>query len=107
MEVEQPGGHWSGWWKRRSLSGPATEKERSNRDGPKDRQFHKLTDEGLVEETGEPVPVTWPKFTEGKVVEVKGVPFKVQRINRSTLVLRPVLQGGFTSARRMMDRYRG
>lgn len=40
-----------------------------------------------------PLPRQWPRFSVDEVVELKGVLFTVQRINRSNSVLRPVVVG--------------
>ena len=47
------------------------------------------------------MPPDWPTFTEGEVVEVKGWTFRIQRINVSSIVLRPC--AGDLSARRQME----
>ncbi len=47
-----------------------------------------------------PIPKDWPIFTIGEMFELKDVPFELVRINDSTLVLRPKIEG--TSARKAL-----
>lgn len=44
-----------------------------------------------IEDQG-PIPEDRPIFTIGEVFKLKGHPFKLARINRSTIVLRPIPQ---------------
>lgn len=54
---------------------------------PKTGEFHEETE---YEEThGQPMPEGWPRFSLGEEVEIKGIPFIIQRINVSSIVLRP------------------
>lgn len=57
--------------------------------------FHR--DDGV-----EPLPLEWPRFVLGEEVEVKGITFVVQRINRSNLVLRPVPASDLLTVRGLM-----
>lgn len=41
--------------------------------------------------TEEQVPDTWPTFTVGETLMIKGFPFQILRINRSSIVVQPVL----------------
>lgn len=50
-------------------------------------------DTGEFKPESDDTPSEWPRFAEGEAVEVKGVPFVIGRINRSSIVLRPVVRG--------------
>jgi len=45
----------------------------------------------VIAETGEQVPTAWPTFSVGEVFVLKGFPFKILRINRSSIVVQPLL----------------
>lgn len=51
-----------------------------------------------VQSPGDPHPLTWPVFRIGEQLEIKGVPFELIRINRSNLVLRPIVAGKASAA---------
>lgn len=48
-------------------------------------------DTGEFKPASDDTPPEWPRFTEGETVEVKGVQFVIGRINRTSIVLRPVV----------------
>jgi hypothetical protein len=52
-----------------------------------------------------PIPKDWPIFTIGDVFELKKIPFRLVRINDSTIVLRPDIHG--ESARKIVSKIRG
>ena len=62
---------------------------------PEDGVMHVVADgpdgRRVIAETGEDVPDSWPVFTVGEVIVVKGFPFRIARINRSSLVVQPTL----------------
>jgi len=45
-----------------------------------------------------------PTFEEGEELVLKGWPFYISRVNASSLVLRPELPDGVSSARRLIDK---
>ncbi len=51
-----------------------------------------------------PLDVKWPRLEVGQLVEIEGAPFRVARLNASTVVLRP--ESGKYSARNIMDKIR-
>jgi hypothetical protein len=56
---------------------------------PSTGKFHEVHEIGqrqLVE-----LPNNWPVFRTGEEVILKDYPFRIQRINQSSIVLRPVL----------------
>lgn len=61
---------------------------------PDTGEFHPIEDGptgDVLAESGEPVPTDWPRFEVDEVVLIKGIPFRVLRINRSSLVMQPVI----------------
>jgi hypothetical protein len=71
---------------------------------PKTGQFHNESE--YEEEHETTMPTEWPRFQEGETVAIKGYDFELVRINRSSLVFRPVLPAKETSARRVLDKMR-
>lgn len=67
---------------------------------PKTGKFH--DEEAYKEETGESPPAEWPRYALGDVYELNGHEFEITRINRSSLVLTPVVDRTKTSARKKM-----
>ena len=62
-------------------------------DERKPEPLDELQDEALEMELGLLTPdKSWPTFVEGETFELKGVTFEVQRLNASSLVLRPVVE---------------
>ena len=53
-----------------------------------------VNEQGVFEKVTDDTPQEWPRFTEGETVEVKGVKFVIGRINRTSIVLRPVVNSG-------------
>ena len=76
---------------------------------PETGEFHVIDEENKIELGGEKVkvPDDWPCFTLGDEVQVNGWPFVISRINRGSIVLRPVPleTTSTTSPRRLMDGY--
>ena len=46
----------------------------------------------------------WPVFTVGEIVEIKGYDFTIQRINRGSIVVRPVPTRGYDSPRILLNK---
>ena len=78
---------------------------------PETGEFHVIDEENRVELGGEKVevPNDWPCFALGDEVQVNGWPFAISRINRGSIILRPIPLGAITdtspSPRRLMDGY--
>ena len=47
-----------------------------------------------------PLDIDWPKLSVGELIRIKNAPFRVARLNASTVVLRP--ESGKYSARNVM-----
>ena len=76
---------------------------------PETGEFHVIDSVGKieVEQVKVPVPESWPCFAVGDAVQVNGWPFEISRINRGSIVLRPITVDSdkMTSPRRLMDGY--
>lgn len=51
-----------------------------------------------------PLDIKWPHLEVGQLLEIEGAPFRVARLNASTVVLRP--ESGKYSARYIMGKIR-
>ena len=46
----------------------------------------------------------WPVFTVGETIEIKSYDFTIQRINRGSIVVRPVPTRGYDSPRILLNK---